>query len=672
MKQQIIATILLLAALTGIVAGTTTGTVDPTGPKSDEYLRKDATPPVITIINPPNETFLPAGTTWTWINISTDEDATCRYDLTNPAFNYTTDGTDFTSTGGLTHSFNRSYLLNGNTYTLYYRCMDNSGNINTDSMMHRFSILPTPPLLRLWSRYYSTGFKILVDIAIDSDDNVIRTGFDLFGGVDTIKYDSNGTVIWINHSESLYQSSGVVVDSSDCVIVGADNLYNLYIIKYLPNGTNNWTKIYDSGETESSKSIACDGEDNIIVLGAVYAGIPGKANWLIVKYDRDGALLWNRTFVSPGDFPEDVFVDSDNNIIAAGYSSWNKNSGCNMTILKYNPDGNFLYQKTYNSGKSDYAHSVCVDRDDNIIVAGASKRDESTTKTYPCLRKYSSDGTLIWHVGEMSVEDGTYEVVTITNNDRILAGGGELIVCYDASGDKLWEFVYNPTATRDPVCGLSVDSHNNVAVGSAYDYLTEKYGYSHISIGDAEVGLGQEVTIPVMLYNSPGIANVGVKLSYNASVVNVTNITQGDFTSFFDFDDTNRDDGWVSINTHVAGQDLIGELVVANVTLKAVGSSGSSPFHLEILASSDMYGNRVLAGTDDGTFRVSICGDVDLNMTVDAADLQLLLAHIFTRAQVANECVCDVDGSGGVNILDARLLINHLADQEAYPLRCTG
>ena len=68
----------------------------------------------------------------------------------------------------------------------------------------------------------------------------------------------------------------------------------------------------------------------------------------------------------------------------------------------------------------------------------------------------------------------------------------------------------------------------------------------------------------------------------------------------------------------------------------------------------------------------AMCGDVDGNITVDAVDLQLLLAHVFAGVQVADERVCDVDGSGAVNILDARLLMHHIADPGAYPLNCTG
>ncbi|HDD57598.1 MAG TPA: DUF2341 domain-containing protein, partial [Thermoplasmatales archaeon] len=67
---------------------------------SDVYeFTVDTTPPNITIINPENQSNLSAGTTWTWINITTDENAVCRYNLTNSSFDYS-QGVNFTNTGG--------------------------------------------------------------------------------------------------------------------------------------------------------------------------------------------------------------------------------------------------------------------------------------------------------------------------------------------------------------------------------------------------------------------------------------------------------------------------------------------------------------------------------------------------------------------------------------------
>ena len=97
----------------------------------------DMTSQNMTIISPENETALPAGTTQVWINITTDENATCRYNTTDFVYE---NSTNFTSTGGTNHSFLYTGLSNGNTYNLYYRCNDSYGNINTNSTYHTFSV----------------------------------------------------------------------------------------------------------------------------------------------------------------------------------------------------------------------------------------------------------------------------------------------------------------------------------------------------------------------------------------------------------------------------------------------------------------------------------------------------------------------------------------------------
>ncbi|MEA3255085.1 MAG: C1 family peptidase [Candidatus Altiarchaeota archaeon] len=94
----------------------------------------------ITIVNPKNNTHLPSGTTWTWINISTDKNAVCRFNLTNPGFDYVSGGADFTNTGGLMHSFLYTGLSAGGTYHLYYKCNDSAGNINNESVHHIFFV----------------------------------------------------------------------------------------------------------------------------------------------------------------------------------------------------------------------------------------------------------------------------------------------------------------------------------------------------------------------------------------------------------------------------------------------------------------------------------------------------------------------------------------------------
>jgi hypothetical protein len=101
----------------------------------------DTIPSEIEIVNPSNGAVLPSDTNSVTITITTDEYAYCRYNDSNPFFNYLTEGTDFAlGQGTLRHSFTYSGLHNGRTYHLYFKARDAAGNINPTSTQLTFSI----------------------------------------------------------------------------------------------------------------------------------------------------------------------------------------------------------------------------------------------------------------------------------------------------------------------------------------------------------------------------------------------------------------------------------------------------------------------------------------------------------------------------------------------------
>ena len=91
----------------------------------------DVLPPEITVIYPVN--FIDAGSLWTYVNISTNENANCSWNTTNTGL---VNMTLFNITGGVKHSFNfsnGSVLKDDNTYDLFFKCNDSSGNVASES-----------------------------------------------------------------------------------------------------------------------------------------------------------------------------------------------------------------------------------------------------------------------------------------------------------------------------------------------------------------------------------------------------------------------------------------------------------------------------------------------------------------------------------------------------------
>jgi len=128
-----------------------------------------------------------------------------------------------------------------------------------------------------------------------------------------------------------------------------------------------------------------------------------------------------------------------------------------------------------------------------------------------------------------------------------------------------------------------------------------------VFISDVALDPGDSATISILIYDATGVAAVGLNLSYDPRVVNLTDAHRGDFTRYFGFDNRNVTDGWARIDTYITGRDLTGDLKVADVTLVAVGKSGdASPLNIEILAMADQNGTNIPGTTRNGTFRILV------------------------------------------------------------------
>ncbi len=103
----------------------------------------DTTPPTSSAVAPVG-LVLAAGTTSQTISKVTSEAATCRWSLLDEDYDVMPFANQFTTTGTTSHSTAITGLTNGTSYTIYSRCVDPSGNKETTSSVHTFSV-ETPP-----------------------------------------------------------------------------------------------------------------------------------------------------------------------------------------------------------------------------------------------------------------------------------------------------------------------------------------------------------------------------------------------------------------------------------------------------------------------------------------------------------------------------------------------
>ena len=188
-------------------------------------------------------------------------------------------------------------------------------------------------------------------IEVDQLNNVYVTGYS--GGIDTaddyatIKYDPNGNPLWIarydGNENSYDRAFDLAIDNTGNVYVTGYGLlhgtnYDYVTIKYDPNGNQLWLASYNGPDdmSDTAQAIVVDNTGNVYVTGNSYGSIT-KSDYLTIKYDPNGNELWNCRYNGPAndyDSIYDISVDSIGNVYVTGSS---KGSGTNndYATIKY-------------------------------------------------------------------------------------------------------------------------------------------------------------------------------------------------------------------------------------------------------------------------------------------------------------------------------------------------
>lgn len=242
-------------------------------------------------------------------------------------------------------------------------------------------------------------------ISVDNSGNVYVGGYSssLFNGNTAViaKYDTDGSLQWQKYLANITSpgnsQSSIVdldVDSSGNTYLGI-SAQGIVIAKYNTSGTLQWQKrLSSSSETGYVQSIAVDSSGNIYMVGQSY-GSEGQSDMLIIKFDSNGDILWQKTLDYPGSSTSessyDVCVDSSQNVYVLGASSISGN--VDSIILKYDINGNLQWQRSFgNPSYYENGNSISVDNLNNNVYVSLLQYDNVSIMS-ATIAKLPSDGS---------------------------------------------------------------------------------------------------------------------------------------------------------------------------------------------------------------------------------------------------------------------------------------
>ena len=359
-------------------------------------------------------------------------------------------------------------------------------------------------------------------VTVDGDGNIVVAGHedrsDLGQGHNWLvrKYDEAGRLVWsksYNSPANRWDSANAVaVDArGNVVVAGQEDKFDLgqgfnwLIHKYDPAGTLLWSKSYDSPahRWDSASAVTVDAMGNVYAAGREdRPDLKQGANWLIRKYDSGGELVWARSYNGPAsadDWASAVAVDGRGNLVVAGRQS-RIGQGFNWVVRRYDSSGKLLWSKEHDGPAhgNDWANAVVVAPDGAIYVVGREDRADKKQSTNWLIRKYDSDGGLLWEKGYDSPAsqwdaaaavalDGDGNVIVAGHEERtdLNQGHNWLVRKYTSEGRIVWAKTYNsPVNRNDLACAVVVDGKGNVVVaghedrsdlGQSDNWLIRKY-----------------------------------------------------------------------------------------------------------------------------------------------------------------------------------------------------
>lgn len=207
------------------------------------------------------------------------------------------------------------------------------------------------------------------------------------------------------------------------LVTGRDYL----LIKYDLNGNILWQKTFDySGLNDRALAITVDNSGNVIITGEAIS-LGNGTDIITRKYDTNGNLLWSSTYngtANADDKGLGVITDNSGDIYLCGYSS-NTGTGKDFTVIRYNSSGvqQYVYTKNGTSNGDDIANAIAF-FGNKLYVAGNITNTGTGADIY-ITRLNANNASVNWSKtenGTASTNDQGLDI-KVQGNDVLVCGG---------------------------------------------------------------------------------------------------------------------------------------------------------------------------------------------------------------------------------------------------------
>jgi hypothetical protein len=348
-------------------------------------------------------------------------------------------------------------------------------------------------------------------IAADAGGNVCMaatTG----EGILTLKYGPDGELLWARAYASWTSppsASAIAVDEGGGIrVTGTIASWedsDIVIVSYSPDGNRLWERIYEGpiqGRDEVY-AMTMDGQGSVVLAGSSEGirhnlELGGLPFWdgLVLKYGSQGIDGWTRRWIGKHPFGgdasvADVAVDGQGNVLAAAvaYDPGDPTAASFASfILKYDPDGNLLWESNFPApvGGSLKAIDIAVDDSGCAVAIGESITLLEAPARDARIVKLDPEGKVLWMAGcgdlgklevfPQSVAIDPDRKIFVTAEAVTLQGVSQvLLLKYGPTGTRLRTETYSGETDDATPLDLALDGLGNAFVAASGESAVIKF-----------------------------------------------------------------------------------------------------------------------------------------------------------------------------------------------------
>jgi len=203
---------------------------------------------------------------------------------------------------------------------------------------------------------------------------------------------------------------------------------------------------YGGPGNDSANSIQQTIDGGYIVAGSTESFGAGGADFWVLKLDPAGDIVWQRTYGgSSWDEAFSVQQTFDGGYVVAGGTDSYGAGDTDFWVLKLDPTGDIVWQRTYGGSSWDRASSIQQTEDGGYIVAGSTTSFGAGDKDFWVLN-LNSEGEITWqHTYGSDSKDVAYSIQQTSDGGYIVVGtgwhGGHILKI-DPQGRIEWQLNY--------------------------------------------------------------------------------------------------------------------------------------------------------------------------------------------------------------------------------------